>query len=146
MVVLSLFIRVTLPPCGYCLKASMTDQCCFVFQNQDLQDCDDALHRFHPHPSPLPSRRPLQNLPSFPRRRESIVKRNLGEQPFAHIIAVRLSFAKVSIKGEGEYGWCCLVVALPFPSGLRIKSAMTVRAACLHDRHSRVGGNPQGGE
>ena len=22
----------------------------------DLQDWDDALHRFHPHPSPLPSR------------------------------------------------------------------------------------------
>ena len=28
---------------------------------------------------PLPSRRPLQNLPSFPRRRESIVKTQLEE-------------------------------------------------------------------
>ena len=23
---------------------------------EDFQDCDDASHRFHPHPSPLPSR------------------------------------------------------------------------------------------
>ena len=27
-----------------------------VCHNQDLQDWDDAMHRFHPHPSPLPSR------------------------------------------------------------------------------------------
>ena len=51
---------------------------------EDLQDWDDATHRFHPHPSPLPSR----------------------ERGFCRL-------------------FCLVVCARPFPSGLRIKSAMT---------------------
>ena len=71
--------------CFCCVDA--VDCCC---QNQDLQDYgdlqdwDDVLHRFHPHPSPLPSRE------------------------------------------RGDW-WLVLSCCQPsrFPSGLRIKSAMT---------------------
>ena len=54
-------------------------------------------------PSPLipfPSWRPLQNLPSFPRRRESMGKSNLVDWESGHIIVVLLSFAKVSMMGK----------------------------------------------
>ena len=43
---------------------------------------------------------PLQNLPSFPRRRESTGgKSNLADWEAGHIILVPRSFAKVSVPG-----------------------------------------------
>ena len=51
---------------------------------------------------PLPSRDLCKTYRHSPRKRESTGKRNLRERPSACIIAVLLSFAKVSIKGEGD--------------------------------------------
>ena len=45
---------------------------------------------------------PLQNPPSFPRRRESIGKPNLEDWESGHIIVVPLSFAKVSLTAEDQ--------------------------------------------
>ena len=52
-------------------------------------------------------------------------KSNLEDWETGHIIVVPRSFAKVSIKGEGDMIGVVLLSALPYPSGLRIKSAMT---------------------
>ena len=62
-------------------------------------------------------------------------------------IVFTLAFDSSRIKGEGVYGWLFwLVVTPPFPSGLRIKSAMTVQGslypcACPHPVDSRLRGN-----
>ena len=70
--------------------------------------------------------------PSFPRRRESIGKCNLRYLQSAPDIAVPMSFAKVSIKGEGDLvGWCCLVVAPP--CGYCIKASTTARSTAPLD-------------
>ena len=45
-------------------------------------------------------------------------------------LAITLTFDSSPIKGEGDLvGWFVLLPALPYPSGLRIKSAMTVLMA-----------------
>ena len=63
------------------------------------------------------------STPSFPRRRESIGKCNLRYLQSAPDIAVPMSFAKVSIKGEIG----CLVVTPP--CGYCLEASMTVSGA-----------------
>ena len=75
-----------------------------------------------------PIKRPLQNLPSFPRRRESIAKIQLGRLRILANYRCSSEFCKGLIKGEGDSVGCfgLLLLRTSYPSGLRIKSAMTV--------------------
>ena len=90
------------PPCGYCLKASMTGPVLFCLvvgpaphlwiADQVRNDGTMLGHRFHPHLSPLPSR----------------------ERGFCRLVwlVFTLTFDSSPIKGEGDsVGWCCIVVA-----------------------------------
>ena len=79
------------------------DWSCFLNQDfqdyGDFQDCDDAVHRFHPHPSPLPSRE-------------------------RGILRVVLYCCHPAL-WIPAYAGMTVVVPCRLTSGLRIKSAMT---------------------
>ena len=51
--------------------------------------------------------------------------------PSAPVSGTGTGFDSSLIKGVGEYGWCCIVVAPPFPSGLTsLRSRCASVCAC----------------